>query len=76
MKQKISPPPKKKYLPFFYATFQCGRYNVFKCFFFDYKKLKKTPSKVAQKNSNPLFSLTARAAQMTKTEEFMVQNVA
>ena len=25
--------------------------------FFDHKKLKKPPSKVAQKNSNPLFSL-------------------
>ena len=32
-------------------------YNVFKekFFFFALKKLKKTPSKVAQKNSNPLF---------------------
>ena len=24
----------RKNLPFFYATFQCGRYNVFKIFFF------------------------------------------
>ena len=34
---------KKYFLPFFYATFQCGRYNVFKktiFFFFDHKKLK------------------------------------
>ena len=42
--------------------------------FFALKKLKKPPSKVAQKNSNPLFSsLTAQTAQ---TEEFMFQNVA
>ena len=33
-------------------------------------------SKVAQKNSNPLFFLTAWAAQTAKTEEFMFQNVA
>ena len=37
---------KKKifFLPFFYATFQCGRYGVFKKkfnFFFDPKKVKK-----------------------------------
>jgi hypothetical protein len=38
--------------------------------------LKKTPSKVAQKNSNPLFSLTASTAQMAQTKEFMFQNVA
>jgi len=41
--------------------------------FFDHKKLKKPPSKVAQKTSNPLFSLTGLTAQ---TEEFMFQNVA
>ena len=49
---------KKKKIISFYATFQCGRYNLFKkdlnlCFAL--KKLKKTPSKVAQNNSNPLF---------------------
>ena len=38
--------------------------------------LKKTPSKVAQKNSNTLFFLTAWAAQMAQREEFMFQNVA
>ena len=43
---------------------------------FAHKKLKKPPSKVAQKNSNPLFSLTASTAQMAQTEEFMFQNVA
>ena len=45
-------------------------------FFFDHKKLKKQPSKVAQKNSSPLFFLTASITQMTQTEEFMFQNVA
>ena len=50
-------------------------YNVFKkkSFFFALKKLKKTPSKVAQKNSNPLFFLIASSAQ---TEECMFLNVA
>ena len=40
---------------------------------FALKTLKKTPSKVAQKNSNPLFSLTANTAQaqIAQTEEFM-----
>ena len=37
----------KKKLPFFYANFQCGRYNVFKICFFPQKKLKKPSSKVA-----------------------------
>ena len=45
--------------------------------FFAHKKLKKPPSKVAQKNSNPLFfSLLPWAAQTAQTEEFMFQNVA
>ena len=37
------------FFPFFYATFQCGRYNVFNFFFFFFahKKLKKSPQKVA-----------------------------
>ena len=43
---------------------------------FAHKKEKKTPTKVAQKYSNPLFFLTASTAQMAKTEEFMFQNVA
>ena len=47
-----------------------------KIHFFALKKLKKTPSKVAQKNSNPLFFLTASSAQTSQTEEFMFQNVA
>ena len=38
--------------------------------------MKKLPSKVAQKNSNPLFSLAASTAQIAQTEEFTFQNVA
>ena len=35
LKKKFFPKKKKNFfLPFFYATFQCGRYNVFKKFFF------------------------------------------
>ena len=44
------------FLPFFYATFQCGRYNVFKFlffYFFAHKKLKKPPSKVAHNRPKP-----------------------
>ena len=40
------------------------------------QKLKKPPSKVAQKNSNPLFFLTTLTAQTAQTEEFIFQNVA
>jgi hypothetical protein len=47
-----------------------------KSIFFALKKLKKAPSKVAQKNSNPLFFLTTNSAQTVQTEEFMFQNVA
>ena len=46
------------FLPFFYATFQCGRYNVFKFYFifiFAHKKLKKPPSKVAHNRPKPFF---------------------
>ena len=42
--------------------------------FFAHKKLKKPPSKVAQKNSIPLFfSLLPWAAQTAQTKEFMFQ---
>ena len=47
--------------------------------FVAHKKLKKPLSKVAQKNSNPFFSLlpwAAQTAQTVQTEEFMFQNVA
>ena len=45
-------------------------------YFFDLKKLKKPPSKVAQKISNPLLPLSAWAAQTAQTEGLMFQNVA
>ena len=38
--------------------------------------MRKPLSKVAQNNSNPFFFLTAWAAQMAQTEEFMFQNMA
>ena len=58
--------------------FFCADATIFfkKYKFFAHKKLKKPPSKVAQKKLNPLFFLTAWAAQTTTTEEFMFQNVA
>ena len=43
--------------------------------FFFPQKVEKTPSKVAQKNSNPLF-FTASSAQTAQIEEFMFLNVA
>ena len=57
-----------------FSTFGCQ--NFFLNIFFALKKLEKTPSKVAQKNSNPLFFLTASSAQTAQTKEFMFQNVA
>ena len=47
------------FLPFFNATFQCGRYGVFKKNFkqiFDPEKVKKRVSKVAHNRPNPFFS--------------------
>ena len=40
------------------------------------KKEEKTPSKVAQNSSNPLFSLTAMTAQLAQIGELLFQNVA
>ena len=48
--------------------------TMFSIFFVHKKLKKKTSSKVAQKNSNPLFFLTALTT--AQTEEFMFQNVA
>jgi hypothetical protein len=48
----------------------------FKKKIFALKKLKKPPSKVAQKNSNPLFSPYCQHSPNGPTEEFMFQNVA
>jgi hypothetical protein len=46
------------FLPFFYATFQCGRYGVFKKIKknnFDPEKVKKRASKVAHNWPRPLY---------------------
>ena len=57
MKKKISKISKKN-LPLFYATFQCGRYDIFKKkfkFFFDPEKVKKRASKVAHNRPRPFY---------------------
>ena len=54
----------KKITPFFYATFQCGCFNVFKkkfVFVFSHKKLKKPPSKVAHNRPKPFISQSSPA---------------
>ena len=58
LKKKIFPPQKNFFLPFFYATFQCGRYGVFKKklkYFFDPEKVKKRASKVAHNRPRPFY---------------------
>ena len=55
------------------CNFLARHYNIF---FYATQKLKKPPSKVAQKTSNPLFFLTALTAQTAQTKEFLFQNVA
>ena len=48
---------KKKILPLFYATFQCGRYDIFKKKLknFDPEKVKKRASKVAHNRPRPFY---------------------
>ena len=61
---------------FILCNFLVRTLNYFKKklnFFFDHKKLKKPPPKVAQKYSNFFSLIVAKTAQ---TEEFMFQNVA
>ena len=58
--EKKNLPPQKNFffLPFFYATFQCGRYGVFKKnlkYFFDPEKVKKRASKVAHNRPRPSY---------------------
>ena len=58
LKKKILPKKKYFFLPFFYATFQCGRYGVFKKilkFFFDPEKVKKQAKKVAHNRPRPFY---------------------
>ena len=56
----------EKILTLFYATFQCGRYNLkkmLKNFFFAHEKLKKLPKKVAHNSKPAVFFITCLAAQ-------------
>ena len=57
-KKKKNSKKKKKNLPLFYATFQCGRYDIFKKKFkkkFDPEKVKKRASKVAHNRPRPFY---------------------
>ena len=56
----------EKILTLFYATFQCGRYNlkkILKNIFFAHEKLKKLPKKVAHNSQPAVFFITCLAAQ-------------
>ena len=58
LKKKCFPPPIFFFLPFFYATFQCGRYGVskkIKIKIFDPEKVKKLASKVAHNRPRPFY---------------------
>ena len=60
MKKKF----KRKKIPLFYATFQCGRYSVFKkisTFFFTPEKLKNRPQKLLIISPTPFFSQSSPA---------------
>ena len=51
-------PIKQEKKPLFYATFQCGRYDIFEKkfkFFFDPEKVKKHASKVAHYQPKPFY---------------------
>ena len=67
---------KKKKIEFFflnyYATFQCGRYNVFKKilnFFFDPENMKKLPQKVAHNRPPTFFLCIGPAAQTAQKQK-------
>ena len=73
LKKKIFPPQIFFFLPFFYATFQCGRYGVFKIFlkyFFDPEKVKKRASKVAHNRPRP-FYFTVQPRPMAQSPELI-----
>ena len=56
--KKIFPEKNKFLLPFFNVTFQCGRYNVFKNFFFNFlpmKSWKNHPKKLLRISPDPFF---------------------
>ena len=54
LKKNNSSPPKNFFLPFFNATFQCGRYNVFN-FFLPMKNWKNHPKKLLRIGPDPFF---------------------
>ena len=58
MKKKSPPHRNKIFLPFFNATFQCGRYDIFK-FFLPLKTWKKNPLKVAHNRPQFFFHVLA-----------------
>ena len=64
-----------KILTLFYATFQCGRYNVKNIYFFlifAHEKLKKPPKKVAQNRPRPLFPTNQPRPQPTAQNWFSI----
>ena len=62
---KTRMPPQKIFSFFFYATFQCGRYDIFKKqFFFALENIKNPPSKIAHNRPQTFFfHSTGMAAQ-------------
>ena len=74
LKKKISPQKIKKILPFFYATFQCGCYGVFKKklkYFFDPERA----SKVAHNRPRPFyFTVQARPTAHSPESIFHIRN--
>ena len=56
----------ENFVTLFYASSQCGRYNlkkILKKFFFAHEKLKKLPKKVAHNSQPAVFFITCLAAQ-------------
>ena len=71
--KKKSSPPQKKILPFFYATFQLGRYGVFKKKlkkFLIPKKWKNRPQKLLIIGPDPLISQSSPDQQPTARIDF------
>ena len=75
LKKKIFPKKIIFFLPFFYATFQCGRYGVFKKklkYFFDPEKVKKRASKVAHNRPRPFYFTVQPRPQPTAQNWFFI----
>ena len=69
-------PPQKKCLPFFYASFQCGRYNVSKFYFFSLttKSWKNHPKKLLIIGPDLFFFSAALTAQNSPELHFRFIN--